>query len=109
MYLNTIKGLLQTCGDAWWDDGRFDHERIILCEILLRLGARTDCRNNFKKTPIEIAKCWNRNELAKFLENPEQVEKIPVTPSMLSGKVHIYCSLLSLLFSRFKDLVHYSS
>ena len=24
------EGLLYTCGDAWWDDGRFDHERIIL-------------------------------------------------------------------------------
>ena len=40
----------------------------------------------FKKTPIEIAKCWNRAELAKFLENPEQLEKIPVTPNMLSAQ-----------------------
>ena len=21
------EGLIKTCGDAWWDDGRFDHER----------------------------------------------------------------------------------
>lgn len=80
------EGLLQTCGDAWWDDGRFDHERIILAEILLRLGASTMCKNKFHKTPIEIAKCWSRTDLAKFLENPDPlINKIPVTPNMLSA------------------------
>ena len=24
------EGLIKTCGDAWWDDGRFDHERMDL-------------------------------------------------------------------------------
>lgn len=81
------EGLIKTCGDAWWDDGRFDHERIILCEILLRLGAVVSCKNQFQKTPVEIARCWNRQDLAKFLENPESMmDKIPVTPNMLHAQ-----------------------
>lgn len=97
------EGLLQTCGDAWWDDGRFDHERIILAEILLRLGASTKCKNKFQKTPIEIAKCWSRNDLAKFLENPDPLtNKIPVTPNMLSANKKTGFSGLS---SRTKKLI----
>ena len=42
-------------------------KRIILCEILLRLGAAVSCKNQFQKTPVEIARCWNRQDLAKFL------------------------------------------
>ena len=62
-------------------------KRIILCEILLRLGAAVSCKNQFQKTPVEIARCWNRQDLAKFLENPESMmDKIPVTPNMLHAQ-----------------------
>jgi hypothetical protein len=65
------EGLLRICGDAWWDEGRFDTDRIILCRILLDLGASVNCENEFNWKPIQIAKCWNRKELVEFLTNPD--------------------------------------
>ena len=72
------EGLLRTCGDAWWDSGRFDSDRIILCRILVDLGASLDCENEFRWKPVQIAECWNRRELVHFLTNPVREEVTPV-------------------------------
>ena len=76
-------------GIEWFQACKLDkiQKRIILCEILLRLGAAVSCKNQFQKTPVEIARCWNRQDLAKFLENPDSMmDKIPVTPNMLHAQ-----------------------
>ena len=71
------EGLLRTCGDAWWDNGRFDSDRIILCRILVELGAALDCENEFHWKPVQIAECWNRKELVEFLTHPNRKEEPP--------------------------------
>ncbi|CBY41684.1 unnamed protein product [Oikopleura dioica] len=78
------EGLLKVCGDAGWDKGDFNNDRVALARILLNLGADAETENKYGRTAIQIADVRDRGNLAEFLQNPNQHEEHPALKRQLT-------------------------